>query len=125
MTRWSEADLAQVLNRRAPPAKPQKYHNQPLVLDGERFDSKREARRWSDLKLMEQGGEISDLKRQVRFEIHVSGQHICDYIADATYVRAGQFTVEDTKSPITRRNAVYRLKRKLLRALYGLEILET
>lgn len=128
MVRWTEEQLATIQGGRAREATKRlqnKYRNQPVELGDVRFDSKREAKRWQDLQLMQKAGEISDLKRQVKFEFHVSGQHICDYIADATYVRAGQFTVEDTKSPITRRNAVYRLKRKLLRALYGLEILET
>jgi len=128
MVRWTEEQLAKIQGKRTRDAVSRiqnKYRNTPVSVADGRFDSKREAKRWADLKLMEQGKEISDLKRQVKFEFHVSGQHICDYIADATYVRDGQFTVEDTKSPITRRNAVYRLKRKLLRALYGLEILET
>lgn len=124
--RWSEADLAHLQATPAPPAPAPrlKYGNQPTVVDGVRFDSKAEANRWGNLQLMQAAGEISNLKRQVRFEIHVGGYHICDYIADATYVRDGQYVVEDTKSKATR-TPVYRLKRKLMRAVYQIEVLET
>lgn len=125
MVRWTEDQLATIQGGRARQAVARiqsKYRNTPDYVDGDRFDSKREARRWQELKLEERAKRISNLKRQVRFEFHVNGKHICDYIADFTYVRAGQFTVEDSKGA---RTAIYRLKKKLLRALYGLEILET
>jgi hypothetical protein len=128
VTRWTEEQLSIIQGKRGRDAVTRiqsKYRNIPVAIGTDRFGSRAEARRWQDLQLMERAGEISDLKRQVRFEFHVNGQHVCDYIADATYVRAGQYTVEDTKSPSTQRNGVYRLKKKLLRALYQLEILET
>lgn len=128
MVRWTEEQLTAIQGGRTRAAVQRiqrKYRNEPVRVGGDHFDSKSEAKRWADLKLLESAGEISNLKRQVRFELHVGGLHICDYIADATYTRAGEYVVEDTKSPSTQRNAVYRLKRKLLRALYQLEILET
>lgn len=108
-----------------PARKPSKYRNRPVVVDGIRHDSRKEARRWADLQLLERSGKISDLKRQVVFPLDVNGHSICAYIADATYLEAGVFVVEDTKSEITRKNPVYRIKRKLLKALRGIEVRET
>lgn len=101
-----------------------KYRNQPVEQDGIKFDSRKEARRWGELQLLESLGEISDLQRQVRIPIRVNGVAVCRYVADAVYVENGTRVIEDTKSPITRRNPVYRLKRKLLQAAHGITIRE-
>lgn len=90
-----------------------------------RFDSRKEASRWAELVLLERAGLISELRRQVRIPVVVNGKRVCVYVADATYTEAGQLVVEDTKSTITRRHPVYRLKRKLLKAAMGIEIRET
>lgn len=89
-----------------------------------RFDSRKEAARWAELCELAALGVISGLRRQVRIPIIVNGVRVCYYVADAVYVERGRWVVEDTKSPITRRLPVYRLKRKLLAALYGIEIRE-
>ncbi|BBU58531.1 hypothetical protein KU6B_47960 [Mameliella alba] len=46
-----------------------KYGAIPTVVDGIRFDSLREARRWGELRLMERGGEIRNLRRQVKIPL--------------------------------------------------------
>lgn len=46
---------------------PRKYKSEPIVIDGIRFDSKKEARRWAQLQLLQRAGEISGLERQVAF----------------------------------------------------------
>ena len=46
-----------------------KYHNQKYSADGEVFDSKKEFQRWQELKILEKAGEISELRRQVPFEL--------------------------------------------------------
>jgi predicted DNA binding CopG/RHH family protein len=99
-----------------------KYGNRKVVVDGIRFDSQREADRWQELKLMQAAGEISELERQVRFPLRVKGQEICCYIADATYRKDGKLVVDESKGVRTRE---YIIKRKLMFALYGIEILET
>jgi hypothetical protein len=95
------------------------------VIDGVRFDSRKEAARWGELVLLQRAGRIGCLRRQVRIPIRVNGVTVCRYVADAVYLEDGRRVVEDTKSEITRRLPVYRLKRKLLAALYGIEIRET
>jgi hypothetical protein len=106
-------------------SKPPKYRNKKTVVDGISFDSIREANRYAELVLLERSGVIQNLRRQVRFPLSVNGQLICTYVADAVYIENGHEIVEDTKSPVTRKLPVFRIKSKLLRALYGIAIRET
>lgn len=106
-----------------------KYHNTKTKMDGYTFDSKREANRWLVLKAMEESGEISDLRRQVRF-ILINGQRWSDgrkhrdvcYIADFVYFNNGRTVVEDCKGY---RTDLYRIKRELMKERFGIEIKET
>lgn len=85
-------------------------------------DSAREAARCGDLRLMEKGGLIADLLNQPIFRIEVNGVHVCDYKADFSYWENGDTVIEDVKGV---RTAVYRLKRKLMKAAHGIAIRET
>ena len=81
------------------------------------FASKREAAHWEELRLREQAGEITELKKQVRFDLIVNGIKICSYVADFTYqLKDGTKVIDETKGYHT---DVFRLKWKLLQALYG------
>lgn len=101
-----------------------KHMAAPTVLDGIRFDSTSEAKRYAELLLLERAAEISGLEVHVRFPIDINGQRICSYECDFMYrTKAGRVIVEDVKgAPLT---AVYRIKKKLLMACHGIEILET
>lgn len=98
------------------------------MIDGFTFDSKKEATRYLVLRDMRRRGEVSDLELQVRFELSLTGidgsrHKIADYVADFCYdLPDGTPVVEDVKGF---RTDVYRLKRKLMLAIYGVEILET
>jgi len=63
--RMTAAELRAYQREQAAASKRNKYSAQPTVVDGIRFDSKREAKRWGELRLLEQAGKIADLKRQV------------------------------------------------------------
>jgi hypothetical protein len=103
---------------------PRKYRNQPQVVDGLRFDSKKECDRWQHLKLLERIGEITGLERQRRFLLEVNGQKICEYVSDFDYFdKRGDQVVEDVKSAGTK-TAVYRLKKRLMKVLLSIEITE-
>ena len=91
-------------------------------IDGHSFHSRAEARRYSELKLLERAGQITDLKLQVRFPLKVNDKLVCTYCADFTYVERGKFIVEDKKGAVTKD---YALKRKLFAAIHGYEIFET
>lgn len=105
------------------PQKPRKYRNEPVEVDGRRFASKKEANRYQDLVLMQRAGEIRDLVCQWRYSLDVSGVHVCFYVADFVYMNAaGTNIVEDCKGM---RTPLYKLKAKLMFAVYGIKILET
>jgi len=107
----------------AKPKRKSKYNAEPVTIDGIRFDSKAEGKRYTELKLLERAGEISGLELQPKFIITVNGFKICEYNADFRYVRDGKIVVEDVKSEPTK-TPVYRLKKKLVYALHGVEITE-
>lgn len=105
-----------------------KYHNTRTRVDGEAFDSKREAARYRELLLMEQAGYIRELKKQVVFPLipsqRVNGRVVerkCDYRADFTYYEGDEFVVEDVKGF---RTPDYIIKRKLMLWIHGIRIKE-
>lgn len=101
----------------------QKFGNVPTVVDGIRFASKREAKRWGELRLALAAGAIRDLRRQVRYPLQVSSVKATTYIADFVYedCKTGETVVEDAKGFKT---PEYKLKRKMMAAQYGIEIRE-
>lgn len=100
-----------------------KYGNRKVMIDGKVFDSGMEGDRYKQLKIMEQAGEIERLEEQVRFRCIVNDIKVCDYYADFRYYdrRTRAFVVEDVKGA---RTDVYKLKKKLVEALFGIEIVE-
>ena len=106
--------------------KQNKYKNKKVEYDRIKFDSKKEYAYYLKLKLMEQAGEISELKRQVEFEL-ISTFKLADktyrktkYIADFTYLdKYGKLHIIDVKGIKT---DVYKLKKKLMAWKYGIEI---
>lgn len=108
--------------REAKPKKPNKYRAVKTVVDGIRFDSKAEAKHYQQLKLLEMAGEISDVELQVPFAITIGGFLICTYRADFVYVgRDRKRHVVDCKGVRTKD---YVIKRKLMKAVLGIEIEE-
>lgn len=107
--------------------KHQKYRNRVTETQDGRFDSEAEYRHWCHLKLRLRAGEISDLRRQVVFElapaVEIGGRKRppLRYIADMVYVEDGETVVADVKGAIT---PEYRIKRHLLKATHGIEIKE-
>ena len=101
-----------------------KYRAIPTVIDGIRFDSKKEAKRYQDLKLLERAGKIRNLvvdKKCLKYSLDANGVHICNYVADFGYVEDGKLVIEDAKGFKT---PVYKLKKKLMKAIHGIEIQE-
>jgi len=99
-----------------------KYRAIKTVVDGIKFDSKKEAARYQTLKLMESNGHISDLKLQPKFDLIVNDKKIGFYKADFEYTQDGKIVVEDVKGMKT---PVYNLKKKMIKAIYGFDIFET
>lgn len=103
-----------------------KYHNQKTVVDGITFDSRKEASRWQELRMLEKAGEIVGLNRQLRIELIPKTKlyRAVSYVCDFVYFdkRTGKTVYEDTKGM---RTDVYKLKRKLLYWRHGIEVKET
>ncbi|CAB4157578.1 Protein of unknown function DUF1064 [uncultured Caudovirales phage] len=103
--------------------RPLKFRNIKTVADGIVFDSQKEARRYGELKLLQRAGEITCLELQPKFPIVINGVKVCTYVADFGYVdHTGSALLEDCKGFKTRE---YIIKRKLMKAVYGIDILET
>lgn len=120
--RWTAEDLA-IHNERLKGPRQSKYRAQRTEVDGVNFASKREAKRYGELRLLERVGEISGLELQVKMPIAINGKHVCFYMADFCYLdKEGKPIVEDCKGF---RTDVYKLKKKMIEAQYGLTILET
>ena len=102
-----------------------KYRNRKTLVDGIQFDSQKEADRYQELLWMQQARLIQDLELQPRYDLVVNTHKIGFYRADFRYevVATSILIVEDVKSPATK-TAVYCLKKKLMKALYGIEIIE-
>ena len=123
-----------------------KYGNKKITYQGEEFDSKRECYRYIDLKFLESCGAISNLRRQVKYELiptqrekstkvykkgRKKGQpregkiieKAVTYIADFTYTDAatGETVVEDSKGFRTKE---FVIKRKLMLYVHGIKIRE-
>lgn len=98
-----------------------KYGAVKTTIDGLKFDSKLEGRRWNELKMLERAGAISGLQRQVPFDLIVNGHHVCQYRADFVYVQTttSERVVEDAKGVLT---PEFRLKAKLMEACFGIVI---
>jgi len=102
-----------------------KYHNQKTEYQGIQFDSRKEANRYQELTLMQRAGVIRSIELQPRYDLVVNAHKLGFYKADFRYrlVATGVVVVEDVKSKATK-TAVYSLKKKLVKALYGVEIVE-
>jgi hypothetical protein len=103
--------------------KPSKYRNRKTTVDGITFDSAHEAKCWMQLQIREKAGEIRDLRRQGKFPLMVNGAFVGFYVSDFDYYDVAKNTrvVADAKGMKT---PIYQLKKKLMQAIHGIEILE-
>jgi len=117
--------------------KKNKFRAKKTIVSGIKFDSKKEGSRYTQLKMMQDHGVISNLKMQVKFplvvrkfivngeEIDLGYQYMREYVADFTYTRDGKEIVEDVKSAHTKKLRPYKLKKKLMKKVYNIEIFES
>lgn len=99
-----------------------KYGNLKTEVDGIVFDSRREAHRYRELRLLERAGVIRDLRLQPAYELQAAfrkgGKHYpaIRYIADFEYVENNRIVIEDVKGVRTKE---YRIKKKLFEARFS------
>ena len=120
-----------------------KYGNRKVTIEGINFDSEREAKRYLILKDYQNKGDISDLKLQVVYELipaikelktvvlktktiqkEVTIQQAITYRCDFTYIKDEKLIVEDVKISPKMLPPEYKLKKKLLRYVHGIDIRE-
>ena len=120
-----------------------KYKAKKMVIDGMVFDSKKELRRYNVLKVLEESGVISGLRRQVEFllipekrEPNTIGsrggvhkgkliERKCSYVADFVYVKNREVVVEDVKGyKGGGAYEVFKIKRKLMNHIHGIRVEE-
>ena len=125
-----------------------KYGNAKVTVDGIKFDSKKEARRYYELKLLQRAGRITDLQLQREFELipaqyetferyGKTGRRLqdgkrcieksCVYKSDFCYMQDGRLVVEDVKGYRDPQSAAYAkfvIKRKLMLLRYGIKVIE-
>lgn len=130
-----------------------KLNNKIIVIDGIEFQSKKEGKRYAELKLLQRAGEISDLELQKKYELIPAQYEIVEtgeyyklgerkgqpktkrvcveqsivYIADFVYRQNGQTVVEDVKGyrdPSSATYAKFVLKRKMMLWFHGIRIKE-
>ncbi|ENV64235.1 hypothetical protein F949_01624 [Acinetobacter junii NIPH 182] len=114
-------------------AKRNKFNAQKIELDGMTFDSKKEHKRYIELKAMQQRGEILGLEHHTKFELapktKLEGEKRAKpalrYFADFTYYMiSGEYIVEDVKSAATRKLASYRNKKHLMKTVLNIDVRE-
>ena len=141
MSRWTQEDIDRVSAQRVARqrgqtaqsiVKPSKYRNTKITIGDQKFDSKKEARLWSELQLREKAGEIYDLKRQVPFALNcpvrfesINGfAEVASYIADFVWrdYATNQLHVADCKGGRATMTKDFRLKMRWLALQDGIAV---
>lgn len=104
------------------PTPQMKYRNQKTTVDGITFDSKKEADYYGKLLMLKKEGSVIDFKMQVKYHLIVNGIKICTYISDFDVLwRNSGLKVTDCKGFKT---PAYQLKKRLMKACFGIDIKE-
>ena len=104
--------------------RPNKYFAKKTVAMGLKFDSRWAAERWGQLKAMERAGVVTQLERQIKYELSINDVKICDYVADFRYLLEeenglSKLVIEDAKGILT---PEFKLKKKMMKAIHGIDI---
>ena len=126
------ADKGKLMSEDEDSPKGSKYGSKKVEINGIRFDSKKEARRYLQLSAMELAGQIQDLRLQVKYELipaqRIDGKVVeknCSYVADFVYEQDGKTVVEDVKGyKQSTAYAVFAIKRKLMLWIHGIRVTE-
>jgi hypothetical protein len=110
---------------------PSRFPAKRTTVDGITFDSKREAKRYGELRLLERAGEIRALQIQPAFLVWIKDELFCTYTADFQYIDlrrspdGHRMVIEDCKSSGTAKDTAYRLRKKAAELFYGIKVTET
>lgn len=123
MTGQDQMSSADYARMRKKGGRNNKYNAVRCEEDGHNFASKMERRRYRELKQLRKAGVIKDLELQPRYPLTSKGVLVCTYVADFKYwdIEREREVVEDVKGRIT---AEFRIKKKWMKALYGIDVEE-
>lgn len=119
---WMKRDKTRQLIAEMAKPRRNKFGAKRIVVDGEAFDSKREASLYYQFKLLERAGKISKLRRQPKYSLTVNGVEIATYRPDWDYIEKGALHVIDVKSEPTAKKRDFILIKKLMKACHGIEV---
>lgn len=101
-----------------------KFNAKKVEVDGFTFASKKEANRYAELKMLLVADKITDLRIHPEYEFEVNGVRVGKYTPDFRYVNERGIVVEDVKSKATKTDEAYGLRKKLMLACHGIEVME-
>lgn len=126
MDKWNVQDFRKYREEKAKQeSSKNKFLSKKIVVDGIKFDSKKEASYYGQLKIKKACGQIKDFQRQMRFNFSLNGVKIGYYKADfVEELPDGSKQVVDVKSDFTRKLPRYRKQKKLMLAFHSIIIIE-
>lgn len=101
-----------------------KYGNKKTIYNGKIYDSKKEANRAFELDMLKKAKLVEDFEAQFPLSIIINGVKVCKYVADFKVKYSDRVEYEDVKSDYTKRLPLYRIKKKLVLAVLGIDIKE-
>lgn len=113
---YQDPETVELLNAAGPAPKSgkRKYNNQPTPVDAGLADSKAEAARWNELRLLERDGQITGLRFHPRYKL--PGGVV--YEADSDYYEGGRLVVEDVKGGKATQTPAFKMKWRQMAELY-------
>lgn len=100
-----------------------KFGNIRQEVDGIRFDSKKEAEQYGKLKMLLKAGKIKAFQMQKTFKLYVNDHHICDYRCDFVVLNLDDSeVVQDVKSSATANVRAFQIKKKLMKAVFNIDV---
>lgn len=120
--RWMKANKTRQLMAEMASPRRNKFGAKRTTIDGETFDSKREAMLYREFQILERAGKIKDLRRQPKYVLTVNGIEIATYRPDWDYIEDGALHVIDVKSAPTAKKRDFVLVRKLMKACHGIDV---
>lgn len=122
--KWTPEQYRQYVAEKKANGKGKKFSNKKTVVDGRKFDSEKEAKYYGTLKLRQRIGEITSFEHHKVYKLEINGMLICTYEADFVITNLdGTQLIIDVKSEATEKLPVFALKRKLMFAIHGIQVI--
>lgn len=122
--KWTPEQYRQYMAEKKSNGQGKKFSNKKTVVDGRKFDSEKEAKYYGTLKLRQRIGEIASFEHHKVYKLEVNGILVCTYEADFVITNLdGTQHIIDVKSEATEKLPVFSIKRKLMLAIHGIQVI--